>query len=199
MDSFRVGNNFKKILNFTSVVELLCLSMGIVFAGWLIWANTCETQYCMSLRTSKQTFDFFVSFVLILFGILNSVQVWLMLKSSDEDATGRGFFYLGVFGLALNYLIFGLFFSSLNELSVKGANSSMVFFIQISIFACNILLLFKDSSVWELAGNGVKVRVSLALLQIIILLVSPALGLLSGLVIFPVWVLWPKLSKKEKN
>lgn len=164
-----------------------------IITFWLFYQSRCNDITCTIEIDSFQVGLTLFKIFFPIWAALNSARLAVVYRLSDEDDKPETFFYWGLFSLfgcyaALN-VFFVQFFSQLSSTVAKMSLDSPILIAEILLISGTLALLLADTQNWDKSSFFVKARVSISLLHIVLFLISPPFGVLTWMIIVPVFAL----------
>ena len=124
-----------------------------------------------------------------MWGLLNSVRIGLVFLINDPDPEPEYLFYVSLVGLFISNILFGLFFSDFVSRAEKGQVDAPVFIAEVVVLMFTVGSLLADRQTWDKSTTFVKIRISLSILELVVLLINPYLGIILAVFVIPVSVI----------
>jgi hypothetical protein len=185
---------FQEIIKWLEIV-LLCLFLIGVF--WFFYTSFCAQSTCQDLAISETELSQVIQLTFPIAAILNSLRIGLVSILNDKDNESETLFYLSLIGLAGCYALFGLFFPEYVARSQKYTTDSPAFLLQIILLMFTVGLLLADKQTWDKSISFIKFRISCSLIHLILLIINPVIGLLAGIILVPICVLYSPVSSEK--
>lgn len=187
----KTDNNFKNFLFLQECLkwlEVFFASTFFVGLFWFFYLSLCRADSCKSFWLSTVTQNFVISAFFITWGFLNSLRIGVVFLLNDPDDEPEILFYISLVGLFLCNLLIGLFFPDFVSRADKNQVDTPAFIALIIILMSTVASLLVDKQNWDKSTTFVKARISLTILELVVLLVNPYLGIITAVIILPLSV-----------
>jgi len=178
---------FRAVTTFLKWVEITTL---IIFAVSLFveyYDSYCMVDNCLGQSDFTQSWilqPLFTSFLALVFFVRTGVSFAL----SDPDDRGEPLFYLSLCGLMVQYILITFFFDEI--ITSRLQNTQGLPLLLVIIFIGTAFSLLADKATWDKTSYFVRLRITISLIHIITVIVSPLLSLLSALPFLVIGILW---------
>jgi hypothetical protein len=192
----RESTIYPKIVLFQNTLkwaEVLYLCFYVILVFWFLYTGFCG-ESCSDVSFSVELLDIFAFLIFAGWGILSSVRTGLTFLLDDDDDEPETVFYVSLGGLALSYVIFGLFFDDFIKSIFGDFTSSSVILASVVTLLATVVGFLADKRTWDKVSTFVKLRITLSLLLIISLIISPVFGVILSALFIPISIL---LSDKK--
>jgi uncharacterized membrane protein HdeD (DUF308 family) len=182
---------FKTLLKFQHSIRLLEASLFVTYIiaiCWTIFQNwMCKAQFC-DLNVNRVDIGIVIMIGFIISGIINSVRLLLVYQINDRDPRPERWFYFALVLMALTYSIFGFYFyADINDYIQYGQNTIVYTILALSLFTSTAIFL-TDKQTWHKNSYFVQTRVTLCIINQIILFISPSIGFFTTMLLLPAFI-----------
>ncbi len=169
-------------------VEVFYLCFYVILVFWFLYTGFCGED-CRDISFGAEGVGLIALFVFAGWGILSSLRTAVTFWVNDIDDEPETLFYVSLGGLALSYTTFGLFFEEFIKSIFGDFTSSPVILASIVILLSTVIGFLADKRTWDKVCTFVKLRITLSLLLIISLIISPILGIILSAFFIPTSIL----------
>jgi len=192
---------FQKVIFWQEILKWAEVFFTISFFIALFWSfylSLCSADSCSSFLISNSTQNTIITLFFSVWGLLNSLRIGLVFLLNDDDERVENLFYISLVGLFLCNLIIGLFFTEFVARTEKNQVDTPSFIALIIVLMSTVASLLADKQTWDKSTPFVKYRISLTILELVILLVNPFLGIFSAIIVLPISIMLKGgIEKKE--
>lgn len=175
-----------KILKWIEIVGLIIMILSVF---WFLYTLVCTSIQCRSsIITYNNVINIF-QFAIPFGALINSLRIATVFRKNDPDSDPEPLFYISLITLFISFSVFGYNFDQfLDRNSISFINSPILFALVASTLI-TVLLLLADKKTWDKSISFVRFRISLSLLELIILLINPVIGIILLFIILPLQIL----------
>ncbi len=177
---------WQEILKWAEVVFTISFFVALF---WFFYLSLCKASSCSSFLISNEVQNTLIALFFFIWGALNSLRIGLVFLLNDKDEKPENLFYISLVGLFLCNLLIGIFFTEFVSRSEKNQVDTPSFIALIIILMSTVASLLADRQTWDKSTAFVKFRISLTILELVILLVNPFLGIFTAIFVLPVSIM----------
>jgi hypothetical protein len=179
---------FKTLLSWQHTIrwiEFWFFFIYLTSIGYIIYTNwVCQNQIC-DLNVNRVDIGLLIQIAFTISGIINSIRIALVYEINDRDPKPEKWFFFALILLAFTYSIFGYYFKSDISGFIKYSDNVIAFSILALSMFISIAIFLTDKQTWHKNSFFVQTRITLCIINQIILFISPVLGFFSTLVFIP--------------
>ena len=178
-----------KVVKYLEFLVLIAAFFGFLFTlyGMITCGSSSTETVCQDWGLGKIMSIRFISTLLPIYGILNSIHIGLDHYINVGYSSYTNLFSIGLFGLSFAFILFAFFKVSPTILSTAQQNIVLMFLYIITGITSVIFL--SDSKLWHRDSVFVKTRLLTSILYLIASPISAGLGVIVGLLVIPVNIL----------
>jgi hypothetical protein len=181
--------NLAALQNTLKWIELIALGAFLVGVFWVFYNALCFDTTCRQSFVNEANLIKAIQVAMPLAAFVGMLRTAVVFLLNDRDSETETLFYLSLLGVVLSYSIVGWFFPVFLDRGQNYFTESPVFVAAIITLLITIALLLADRQTWDKSNVFVRLRVSLSLIHLVLLLINPLIGLLASIIILPVLVL----------
>jgi hypothetical protein len=184
----RKSTLFKTLLSWQHTIRLLELGFFATYLtgiSYIIYNNWyCQNQIC-DLNVNRVDIGLLIQIAFTLSGIINSIRIALVYEINDRDPRPERWFFFALVLLAITYSIFGFYFRSDISGYINYSDNIIAFgFLAFSMFT-SIAIFLTDKQTWHKNSFFVQTRITLCIINQVVLFISPVVGFFSTLIFLP--------------
>jgi hypothetical protein len=181
--------NIIKFVKYLELVVLVAAFFGFLFTiyGMITCNNSTTEAVCQDWGLGKIMSIRFISILLPIYGILNSLHIGLDHYINVGFSSYTNLFSIGLFGLSFSFILFAFFKVSPMILPIAQQNIVLMF-IYITT-ALTSLIFLSDSKLWHRDSVFVKTRLLTSIIYLIGSSITAGLGVIIGLLVIPINIL----------
>lgn len=188
---------YLKIRFILKIVEYFVLAFIVGFGLVLVGLLICNNDSCKSLIPTYQEFSIIFLVFFCSFSVLNSLRIWFNFNAYDFNKDSKDRFNLGLIGISLSYILCGIFFTEINNISAREIPISGIFLFILFTLALTFGLLFVRQDLWERSTNFTRIRLSGSVALLVAILFNPIFGIAIGAFAVPYMILYPEVATKK--
>jgi hypothetical protein len=185
----RKSTLFKTLLAWQHALRYTEIGLFVLYIfsiSYLIYQSwSCQNQFC-ELNVNRVDIGMIIQLAFTLSGILNSVRIALVYELNDRDPKPEKWFFFGLVLMALTYSLFGFYFRSDISGFIQYYDNRLAFFLLVFSMFSSITIFLTDKQTWHTNSFFVQMRITLCILNQIILFISPVIGFFCTLIFIPV-------------
>jgi hypothetical protein len=178
-----------------SITKWLEIIGFLIVGSWfvsMIISGTCRGCQDISAIKSLE-----VLVIFLFFSILNSVRIISTIVLNQGYYKRQALFYTGILGINFCFIMFALMFKKFDTEFVRFQSPEYLFFLFSILFTSSLILT--DHYTWYNTPFFIKFRVSLNIIHLMFLAISPLFGILSSMILVPIGLLCQGKSKPERG
>ena len=164
---------------------ILLFLEGLIFASFIFSGFylaflklTCEAEDCLSIPSVVDISIAVFRFALPVIAMISCLRIAINVRDNNLSDRAGLHFYLSLFSLFVCYLIFGIFADQFLALTIRQATTSLLYSVEMLILIGTTISFFQDTATFEISTWFVKIRLIVSILLMVVLVISPFLGLL---------------------
>jgi hypothetical protein len=180
---------FKQALFWQDVLkwlEVLFTAIFFVVIFWFFYLSLCKADTCKEFWITNQVQNIIVGIFFSVWGLLTSLRIGVVFLLNDPDPEPEYLFYLSLVGIFLSNLLFGLFFNDFVLRAENNQSDTPSFIALILVLMTTVGSLLLDKQTWDKSTAFVKIRISMAVIELVVLLINPYLGIILAGFILPI-------------
>lgn len=182
----------------TRVLELIFFGslLGLVII-FLYYFNSCRPD-CTEIINNNDLAYSIISYSFIIGAVLNSLRIFVIFKLFDNNPSSQNGLYLSLICACISLILYGLFHRTVYSSNMVESYNPVFWGSQIILFIISCSSLLVDKKSWHQSNHFVRVRLSITLFYLAVLLISPLASTITIIIVLPflIFIKPPKLKSR---